>query len=75
MKLTGEHLEQLTQGIQKTLLHGMVEKTECGVRSAEYGVRSTEYGVRRAEYGVRSAEYGVRSLSQLKCFFIFGGDF
>ena len=25
--------------------------------------------------GVRSAEYGVRSLSQLKCFFRFGGDF
>ena len=54
---------------------GMVEKTECGVRSAEYGVRSTEYGVRSTECGVRSAEYGVRSLSQLKCFFIFGGDF
>ena len=32
----------------------MLEKTECGVRSAEYGVRS--------------AECGVRSLSQLKCF-------
>ena len=47
---------------------GMVEKTECGVRSAEYGGRSTECGV-------RSAEGGVRSLSQLKCFFRFGGDF
>ena len=46
-----------------------------GVRSTECGVRSAEYGVRSAEYGVRSAEYGVRSLSQLKCFFIFGGDF
>ena len=39
----------------------MVEKTECGVRSAECGVRS--------------AKFGVRSLSQLKCFFRFGGDF
>ena len=46
-----------------------------GVRSAEYGVRSTECGVRSAEYGVRSTECGVRSLSQLKCFFRFGGDF
>ena len=48
---------------------------ECGVRSAEYGVRSAECGVRSAEYGVRSTECGVRSLSQLKCFFRFGGDF
>ena len=31
--------------------------------------------VEKTEYGVRSAEYGVRSLSQLKCFFRFGGDF
>ena len=48
-----------------------------GVRSTEYGVRSAEYGVRSTEYGVRSVEYGVRSasLSQLKCFFRFGGDF
>ena len=30
---------------------------------------------RSAEYGVRSTECGVRSLSQLKCFFRFGGDF
>ena len=52
-----------------------VRSTEYGVRSTEYGVRSTECGVRSAEYGVRSTEYGVRSLSQLKCFFRFGGDF
>ena len=28
----------------------------------------------KTECGVRSAECGVRSLSQLKCFFRFGGD-
>ena len=38
-------------------------------------VEKTEYGVRSTECGVRSAEYGVRSLSQLKCFFRFGGYF
>ena len=52
-----------------------VRSAECGVRSTEYGVRSTEYGVRIRECGVRSTECGVRSLSQLKCFFRFGGDF
>ena len=53
---------------KSAIYDGMVEKTE-------YGVRSTECGVRSTECGVRSAEYGVRSLSQLKCFFRFDGDF
>ena len=38
MKLTGEHLEQLTQGIQKTLLHGNVWwiYTQMLIRMAHY---------------------------------------
>ena len=55
------NLKLKSTAIRNVEFNGMVEKTECGVRSTGCGVRSAECGVRSAEYGVRSAEYGVRS--------------
>ena len=69
-------------------LDGMVEKTECGVRSAEYGVPSAEsVSVKVFSLDLTAIfkqtpsfplyggiKWKTRSLS-LKCFFRSGGDF